>query len=162
MDDIIDHVFPNLESLPIEIHTLDVYNKFQYRKCKLMVIMGSLCEFSNFRDLDVKSKTHIITNIEKSCYDAIIKKARTDEIPRTWENRKFKYMYSDKISRVARSYLLKKCIDNLTVSRDIGVYSDETLYPNAQKKQKQLLKQMHEVDLESKAKVITNYVLSDV
>jgi DNA-directed RNA polymerase subunit M/transcription elongation factor TFIIS len=107
----------------------------------ILLLLASILEKNkNFKNLNKSIQDKIIIGIEKSCYDATIKKSNELLIYISWENTKFNYQYQlfcnkitknlDCESEVNSEYLINKIINNEINISNIANMTSDTLCPD--------------------------------
>lgn len=105
----------------------------------ILMIANIFEKNEEFKNKQKHIQDKIILDIEKSCYDATIKKATEEMIYINWDNYKFRYSYQlchnkvtknlDIDSEVNSSYLIDFIINNTTDISDIAEWKSDKLCP---------------------------------
>lgn len=128
----------------------DLYLDNNYCKERLNIILfiAKICEENTkFKDIIKKRQDNIIIEIEKSLYNATIKKSNEQMIYINWDNSNFTYQYQllcnkitknlDINSEVNSSYLMDTIIDNNIDISTIAEWTSDKLCPEKSDKIKQ-------------------------
>ena len=71
------------------------------RRSKLMLFSSVLLDFDEFKALSFDDKNEILLKIERSCYNYSIEIANKNNIPRSWVELNFCYLYDSLCSKVS-------------------------------------------------------------
>lgn len=102
----------SLNALPF---TLDasVYSTVSRQRRTIMIMMGSvLDQYADFKRLPREEQSMWVEEIESSCFDKAMDKAKEDRIYVDWENPRFMYSYQLICSRVSKNLDLASEVSN--------------------------------------------------
>lgn len=135
--DSLREIYPHMRPLDTEFYTAEPYRSSKYRRCKIMVLLGSMLQCPEFRSLDTKRQNEMVIHVEKSCLNHSIKKATGDNINRTWSNPLFQNRYSASIADMAEAlnwdsnpWIMPRVVRGLIKTQDLGGMSPQELCPN--------------------------------
>lgn len=138
--DILDN-FKYLIPLELKYYTTEPYVSSPLRRSKVMLFCGSMREYVPFRNLSIRRQMIKINNVEKSCYNATIKKMNERNIMPTWKSKQFVHAYESITQRVAQSidctsglkctFLINAVTNNTIDINIIGTAAIDILCPNA-------------------------------
>lgn len=124
-------------TIPIKIYNNPKYCKD--RRTIILLIASILEKNETFKNILKSKQDNIILTIEKSCYNATIKKSNELLIYINWENSKFTYMYQlfcnkitknlDSDSEVNNAYLINAIINDEIDLKNIAELPSDKLCP---------------------------------
>lgn len=124
-------------TIPIKIYNNPKYCKD--RRTIILLIASILEKNETFKNILKSKQDNIILSIEKSCYNATIKKSNELLIYINWENSKFTYMYQlfcnkitknlDSDSEVNNAYLINAIINDEIDLKNIAELPSDKLCP---------------------------------
>lgn len=124
-------------TIPIKIYNNPKYCKD--RRTIILLIASILEKNETFKNILKSKQDNIILSIEKSCYNATIKKSNELLIYINWENSKFTYMYQlfcnkitknlDSDSEVNNVYLINAIINDEIDLKNIAELPSDKLCP---------------------------------
>lgn len=88
------------------------YDDFQNRRSHAITIQCCMEQYPLFRKLAENKKDFYIQEIERSCYNYTCKEADEKCIVKSWDNKKFVYIYNLKAYKVSRNLTWDKKIKN--------------------------------------------------
>lgn len=127
--------FPNVRSLSIEFYTKLPYSKSTIRRSKVLVLLGAMCEHSEFRKLTIPEQDTMIKGIEIGCLNKVVDKAIEDNIPQSWTSHQFIYRYNSLVSELVESLLqsdsvLIELLEGRVKPDFVSELPYETLFPD--------------------------------
>lgn len=134
--DILIKEFPFIRELDTEFYTNEPYKSNHLRKSKILILLGSMLNYEEFRKLPHQTQNKIAKAIETGCVNATIRKSKEDNLSCSWQTSAFVARYNNIIYEKANElncnnnqYLLPKIISNEINPSDISHMSNEELNP---------------------------------
>lgn len=106
--DILVAEFPNIRTLSDQFYTREPYKSNKYRRCKILILAGSLSNCDAFRLLIPAKQDELIEKIETGCLNYTVKKAKDDNIPCAWDYENFRLIYNNVIYERAEALNVKR------------------------------------------------------
>lgn len=129
-------LYPGIIPLDISFYQQKPYCNDRFRRGKLQILLGALCQSSSFLGLDVARQTEIVMLIERGCMNATVTKAISINLIPTWDNETFSRMYSILVIEVAEAldwrnhrFLAIRLLKGTVNPQDIGSMSTDQLVP---------------------------------
>lgn len=134
--DILRSSFPHLETLDTEFYTQEPYKSNPLRKCKILVLLGAMSNYDEFRSLESAKKNEIVKKIESGCVNTTIKKAKEDSLSCSWQTRQFVMRYNNLIHEKAHEldytenqYLVPRVVNGEINPYRVGQMTPEEANP---------------------------------
>lgn len=129
--DILKDYFPNLKPLDTEFYTEEPYKSNPLRRCKILILSGSMSNYDAFNELSHQDQNGLIKKIESGCINIAIKKTKEDNITCSWQTRAFVCRYNNIIHEKAMEldYNSNKYLAPRVISGEINPYKVGALTP---------------------------------
>lgn len=161
--DILKSEFPNIRPLDVDFYKDEPYKSNTLRRCKALIFLGTLSNYPPFCSLPTSEQNSLVKKIESSCVNFAIKKAKEDNIQRSWQTVNFVRRYNNIVHEKANEldyrsnqYLVPKVISGEILALNIGQMTSEEADPERD----QRLKAISEVRKNQKIlrKVVYGYL----
>lgn len=161
--EILQAEFPYIRALDVEFYTEEPYKSNSLRRCKALVFLGALSNYEPFRDLHPLEQNSMVKKIESGCVKFTIKKAKEDNIQRSWQTVVFVRRYNNIVHEKANEldfrsnqYLVVKVVAGEIPAASVGCITSEECDPDRD----QRLKDKSEIRKNQKIqrKVVTGYL----